>query len=93
MNKKDVEKHAGGRVFSGKEAITRNLADAQGGFIDTLAEVKKDLKIKPKHNVEIEILPRIKMPLSPDIGAFSSFREAFSIIKSISREKIFFWFF
>lgn len=46
MKPEELEKHAKGRVWSGTLAKEKNLVDENGGFMDALDTMKKDLKIE-----------------------------------------------
>ena len=55
--KKDIDELAGGRVFTGQQALELGLVDKIGGLEDALAHVAKEAKIK---DYEIRVLPKPK---------------------------------
>jgi protease-4 len=54
----DVDKIAGGRVWSGQQAVERKLVDAIGGLDDALAMVEKEAKVPT--DVEVVHLPEAR---------------------------------
>ena len=55
--KKDIDELAGGRVFTGQQALELGLVDKIGGLEDALAHVAKQAKLK---DYEIRVLPKPK---------------------------------
>ncbi len=55
--KKDIDELAGGRVFTGKQALDLGLVDKIGGLEDAIAHVAKEAKIK---TFDIRVLPKPK---------------------------------
>ena len=55
--KKDIDDLAGGRVFTGQQALELGLVDKIGGLEDALAHVAKEAKIK---DYELRVLPKPK---------------------------------
>ncbi len=67
--KKDIDKLAGGRVFTGSQALELGLIDKIGGLEDAIAHVAEEAKIK---DYEIRVLPKPKTfidLLLADMGA------------------------
>ena len=55
--KKDIDELAGGRVFTGRQALELGLVDKIGGLEDAIAHVAKEAKID---DYEVRVLPRPK---------------------------------
>jgi protease-4 len=55
--KKDIDELAGGRVFTGKQALELGLVDKIGGLDDAIAHVAEEAKID---DYEIRVLPKPK---------------------------------
>lgn len=55
--KKDIDKLAGGRVFTGQQALELGLVDKIGGLEDAIAHVAKEAKID---DYEVRVLPKPK---------------------------------
>jgi protease-4 len=67
--KKDIDDLAGGRVFTGRQALDLGLVDRIGGLEDAIAHVAKEAKVK---DYEIRVLPKPKTfvdMLLADLGA------------------------
>ncbi len=60
MDKAKLEALAGGRVYSGKQAVENHLADAVGTLEDAVKEVKTMAGMKSDDKIEIEMLPKPK---------------------------------
>lgn len=58
MDPADVERHAEGRVWTGRQAYVRGLIDRLGGLEDALVEAKRAAGIDPDQPVLVERLPR-----------------------------------
>ncbi len=80
---------AGGRIFSGKEAIQRKLVDATASLADILDQVRADLKLKENDQVNIMLLPHIKSPLlSKSLWALPFFA-SYGVWRALAKEKVF----
>jgi protease IV len=67
--KKDIDKLAGGRVFTGRQALDLGLVDKIGGLEDAINHVAKEAKIS---DFEVRVLPKPKTfidMLLADLGA------------------------
>lgn len=60
INKKDLDKLARGRVWTGEDALKHNLIDGIGGIETALAEALKAAKIKPSEKFRILYYPKEK---------------------------------
>ncbi len=58
-----IERHASGRVFSGKKAQALGLTDAEGGISGTLQALRHDLGIPANRAVDVVILPAVRESL------------------------------
>lgn len=70
MNVADVRAIAGGRVWTGAQAIERNLADRQGTLHDALTFAAQELGVKDPADLSIEVLPKPKSPVEQLIELF-----------------------
>jgi len=90
----ELEKQAGGRIFTGNQAKERKLVDEVGGLNIALALLKQELNISPKDRVELVLYPKPKNwwarlldgdwpQLSPPPQSFKSFlRQHLSAMQS-----------
>jgi len=90
----ELEKQAGGRIFTGNQAKERKLVDEVGGLNIALDLLKQELNISPKERVELVLYPKPKNwwsrlldgdwpQLSPPPQSFESFlRQHLSAIRS-----------
>lgn len=62
MTKEEVDKIAGGRVWSGKSAIKVGLVDQLGGMNDALDYAAVELGQEGRNDIDVVVLPK---PLSP----------------------------
>lgn len=67
--KGDLESLAGGRVYSGKEALDVGLVDEIGGLQEAIAHVSREAKLE---NADVKLLPE---PKSPFEGLFAPQKE------------------
>ena len=85
MSEAEVDKIAGGRVWSGAQAIKVGLADEAGGLNEALEYTAKLLGAENKNGVEIVLMPRPK-------GALEQFLEMIgdqgSMIHILHQQKI-----
>jgi protease-4 len=58
MTQEDVQKLAGGRVWSGRQAKENGLVDELGTLDDAIAAAKQMAGIDPKQDMELLILPK-----------------------------------
>jgi protease-4 len=58
-----LEAHAGGRVFTGKDAQARGLVDTLGGMHEALALARELAEIAPDAAVELRAFPQPRRPL------------------------------
>ena len=58
MSTQELEKHAQGRVFTGRMAKAVGLVDELGTLQDAIAEAKQAAGLKPDEPVDIMVLPR-----------------------------------
>ena len=58
--KKDIDELAGGRVFTGRQALELGLVDKIGGLDDAIEFIAKEAGLK---EYEIRVVPRLKNPL------------------------------
>lgn len=63
MSIKEVDRIAGGRVWTGKSAIKIGLADEKGGLFDAIDYAAKKVGAKDHKGVHIVIMPRPKTPI------------------------------
>ena len=56
----ELEKQAGGRIFTGNQAKERKLVDEVGGLNVALDLLKQELNISPKERVELVLYPKPK---------------------------------
>jgi len=63
MSIEDVDKVAGGRVWSGRKAQEIGLVDQLGGLNDALNYVALELGFTDRYDLEVEILPKPKNPI------------------------------
>ncbi len=56
----ELEQQAGGRIFTGSQAMNRNLVDAVGGLNTALDLLKEELNIPQKEEVELVLYPKPK---------------------------------
>ena len=76
MDPKKLEELAGGRVFTGRQAVANGLADQIGTLDDAIAEAKNMAGIKPDEKVDIWMLPKPKGMLEQLLGGSSAEAEA-----------------
>jgi protease-4 len=70
LTREDLEKLAGGRIWTGRQAKERGLVDEIGTLADAIAYAKKQAGFDPDQDVEIYILPRPKSPLEMLVESF-----------------------
>ena len=63
MELEAVDKIAGGRVWTGKRAVKIGLADEIGGLPETLNYVAKELGLKNRNDLQVQIYPKPKTAL------------------------------
>lgn len=68
--REDLEKLAGGRIWTGRQAKERGLVDEVGTLSDAIAYAKKEAGFDPDEDVEIYILPRPKSPIESLLESF-----------------------
>ena len=56
----ELERQAGGRIFTGNQARQRQLIDAVGGLSKALELLKQELNIPPEEEVELVLYPKTK---------------------------------
>jgi len=56
----EMERQAGGRIFTGSQARQRQLIDAMGGLNTALELLKQELKIPEEEEVELVLYPKSK---------------------------------
>jgi len=66
-----LEQVAGGRVWTGKDALENGLVDALGGYEVAIAEVKQALGLEKSASINLQLWPRPK----------SSFEEVVSLLQ------------
>jgi protease-4 len=66
-----LEQVAGGRVWTGKDALQNGLVDALGGYEVAIAEVKQALGLEKSASINLQLWPRPK----------SSFEEVVSLLQ------------
>ncbi len=59
---KDISAVAQGRLFTGRQAVANGLADRIGGIDEAIADMAKDLKLKPGSYDVIELPPPLSLP-------------------------------
>jgi len=67
MARETVERHAQGRIYSGTRAREAGLADADGGPLEAVAEVRRRAGIAPDARILLEVLPKL-----PRLGSLRS---------------------
>ncbi|MCS7015603.1 MAG: signal peptide peptidase SppA [Gemmatales bacterium] len=72
--RQDLEKIAGGRIWTGRQAKTLGLVDELGTLSDAIAYAKKEAGFDPDEDVEIYILPRPKSPIEALLESFLELR-------------------
>jgi len=70
LTRQELEKLAGGRIWTGRQAKERGLVDEIGTLSDAIAYAKKEAGFDPEEDVEIYILPRPKSPLEALVESF-----------------------
>ncbi|GBD35708.1 Protease 4 [bacterium HR36] len=68
--RQDLEKLAGGRIWTGRQAKERGLVDELGTLRDAIAYAKEQAGFSPDDDLEIYILPRPKSPLELFLESF-----------------------
>ncbi|MFN3701424.1 MAG: signal peptide peptidase SppA [Alphaproteobacteria bacterium] len=63
MSVEEVEKIAGGRIWTGKRAVEVGLADEVGGLLNALDHAAKVLELESRDQLSVQIFPRPKTPL------------------------------
>lgn len=76
LSREELEKLAGGRIWTGRQAQERGLVDEIGTLADAIAYAKKEAGFDPDEDVEIYILPRPKSPLEALLDSFLEVRAA-----------------
>jgi protease-4 len=71
MKVEDLEKLAGGQVFTGRVAKRNGLVDEVGTLRDALQAAKRMAGLDPDQKYELKILPEVKNPLEALLGASS----------------------
>lgn len=71
MTTEQVDKIAGGHVWSGQRAIKIGLADEIGSLNDALNYAAREIGYKNKSEAEVEILPRPQTPLEQFLDLLS----------------------
>jgi protease-4 len=69
MNQEDLEKFAGGQVFTGRVAKRHGLVDEIGTLRDAIQSAKRLAGIDADEKVEIKVLPEPKNPFEALFGA------------------------
>ncbi|MCB9991070.1 MAG: signal peptide peptidase SppA [Rhodospirillales bacterium] len=62
MTPAQVDKIAGGRVWTGSQALDKGLVDALGGLNDALDYTAKEVGAADRHGVQVVVLPHPKSP-------------------------------
>lgn len=60
MSFEDLERQAGGRIFTGNQAKDRRLIDELGGITTALNLIKKELEIPEAENLDMILFPKTK---------------------------------
>ena len=63
VDQKSITPHAGGRVFSGRDAKRIGLINEWGGLTHAIDQMRQKLKLRDKDVVRLEIIPHIKQGL------------------------------
>lgn len=71
MELEELEKLAGGQVFTGREAKRNGLIDEVGTLRDAVQAAKRLAGLDPDQKYELELLPEAKNPLEELFGASS----------------------
>ena len=58
MAREEVEEVAGGRIWTGRQAVDLRLADALGGLAETLSLVRESLSLEADAEVALDYYPR-----------------------------------
>ena len=85
MDPKKLEELAGGRVFTGRQAVANGLADQIGTLDDAITEARQMAGIKPDEKVDIWMLPKPKGLLEQLLGGSSMESEARALRPSCSK--------
>jgi protease-4 len=75
----ELEKLAGGRVYTGRMAVANKLVDALGTLDDAVAEAKNLAGVKPDEKIDRWILPKPKSLFEQLLGSSSIEAEARAI--------------
>ena len=83
MELKQLKALAGGRVYTGRQALKNGLVDELGTLADAIAAVKEKAGFKPDQKMELMVLPKPTNPLEslfgpmdPDAQSSTAFRQA-----------------
>jgi protease IV len=79
MDVKKLDDLAGGRVFTGRQAVANGLADRLGTLDEAIAEAKQMAGLKADEKVDLWILPKPKGLLEQLLGGSSMEAEAKAI--------------
>lgn len=84
----EMKNLAKGRVWSGRDAISKGLVDAEGGLLTAIDYVKKRIGVDPSKKVLLEIYPRPEDELTTLLKLFGLERQEDQSIKfkSLSTE-------
>ncbi len=74
-----MEAIAGGRIWSGADALERGLVDALGGPGEALAEVRTLLGLAPDAPLDVRIMPPLRTPLEELLALFEEPEAAVSV--------------
>jgi protease IV len=69
LDKAELEKHAGGQVFTGRVAKRNGLVDEIGTLRDAIQSAKRLAGLDPDEKVEIKVLPKPENPFEALFGA------------------------